>query len=299
MTHCRNLRSSAHRVQKQSEVRALSRKNTRSSTSKRQTRSTRSRHSEASIDLNLLEAELAIRIENRHRADNTSLEVEKYDTDSDADSDFTGNDHSDSDSDELNDMLFENVEGQPADGASRNASYDSRCDPGNEDYELDDFVVADESDQESEVDTEAENKDTAKVDIDLRKRKLIRKLTPRKRSSTPSTSSKLFCSGTEDGQFSQRRPSLVICPTDSSSSPAGIFISDDPEEIVEQIMDALALYSRRCNRKRPPTTLILSPSALMDPDVRGGLEDAIRLGLGHILTASDEGEVWLIGPYAS
>jgi hypothetical protein len=44
-----------------------------------------------------------------------------------------------------------------ADDLSRKVSLDSRYDPENEDYELDDFVVADD---ETEIDSDAESDET-------------------------------------------------------------------------------------------------------------------------------------------
>ncbi|KAF2652799.1 hypothetical protein K491DRAFT_695232 [Lophiostoma macrostomum CBS 122681] len=297
MAHCRNLRSTPRRAQKPYDPHDRPpKKNTRSTTLQRQTRSTRSRLSQASIDLDLLEAELTLRIARKDRANRGVVNMKASDTESDAESHSSNDKHSDSDADELENLSHASFASKPTEMVSRNASYDSRYDPGNENYELDEFVVADESSYGSEAVTDSEEEHTFEVGIDLRNRRLVRDASPRKRFSTPSTSSKLFCSETEDGQSSKRRPSLVIAPTESPKSPAAIFISDDPEEIVEQIMDALALYSRRCNRKHAPTTLILSPSTLQDSDVRAGLDDATKQGLGHMLAASEEGEVWLIGP---
>lgn len=67
-------------------------------------------------------------------------------------------------------------------------------------------------------------------------------------------------------------------------------------EIVEEIMDALAVFSRRCNRDRAPVRLRLAAAVLEDEEVREALENAVRLGLGRKLSLEDGSKRWTIGP---
>lgn len=68
------------------------------------------------------------------------------------------------------------------------------------------------------------------------------------------------------------------------------------EDIAEELTDAIALFSRRCNRKHTPLTLRLSAEALENEEIVEALQDAERLGLGEGLRLSDGTEVWTIGP---
>lgn len=74
------------------------------------------------------------------------------------------------------------------------------------------------------------------------------------------------------------------------------FISQASEEIVEEIIDAIALFSRRVYRDRPHLRLRLAAAVLEDREIRDALEYAIRTGLGRKISLIDGSKRLSIGP---
>jgi hypothetical protein len=70
----------------------------------------------------------------------------------------------------------------------------------------------------------------------------------------------------------------------------------DADDVVEGVMDTMTLLSRRCNRTLRPRKFVLVADILDDEAVRDVLDDALRLGLGRLVSSSDGTEVWVIGP---
>jgi hypothetical protein len=222
----------------------------------------------------------------------------------------------------------DNIQYAYADVLDRRESYDSRCEGGNEDYEYDDFVVDDdeEDDDEAEsVDSEVtlvkedgdgegsvdgeENENSEDEDSETERKLSIVSLSPapcsntedaeeRKESSCSihsgsSTSSGLFLS--EHPPLSQPTLALLAAQEPFLNLPIS---SAEPEDIAEEITDAITLFSRRCNRNRTPMRLRLSRETLEDEEVLDALELAGKLGLARGVDMGDvEGSVgWCVGP---
>jgi hypothetical protein len=172
----------------------------------------------------------------------------------------------DTESVEKVDLTHENIEYRAADEIRR-ASFDSRCGPGNEIYELDDFVVGDSDESEHE-----------------------------------SVSSEITAMRKVSGCSLRPRPSVISIARRSSmrSTKSGCSAVEqdvgDADDVVEVIMDTMALLSRRCNRTLRPRKFVLAADILEDEAVRDVLDDAVRLGLGRLVSSSDGTEVWVIGP---
>lgn len=172
----------------------------------------------------------------------------------------------DTESVEKVDLTHENIEYHAADEIRR-ISYDSRYEPSNEVYELDDFVVGDSDESEHE-----------------------------------SVSSEVTAMREVSGSSLRPRPGVISVARRSSmrSTKSGwSAVEEDVEgadDVVEEIMDAMALFSRRCNRTLRPRKFVLAAEILDDEAVRDVLGDAVRLGLGRLLSSSDGTEVWVIGP---
>ena len=79
-------------------------------------------------------------------------------------------------------------------------------------------------------------------------------------------------------------------------SPEGPLIAQASAEVVEEIVDALALFSRRVNRNREPVRLRLAAAVLEDVEIREALEGAILTGLGRKVSLADGSKRWVIGP---
>jgi hypothetical protein len=119
----------------------------------------------------------------------------------------------------------------------------------------------------------------------------------------------------EDEALGQRKVSICSGSADSS----GLFVSERkssvaisklrepfrnmpisgaaPEDIVEEIMDASTLFSRRCKRNRVLLRLRLSEEMLEDKEVLDALELAGKMGMAEGVEMRDEeGSVgWLLG----
>ena len=260
------------------------------------------------------------------------VSAEASDTDADSDDD---SEESESEIAELIDLTAENFEYEAAHDTSRHSSYDSRGEPGNEAYELDDFVVGDSEEEDEKSECESESDKEPEAAPITTKRRLIRKIGPKKwtvespqsaasrksqssssstrsskrssasrRSSSrksSSTSSKLFYTDSNDSLSSvTRRSSVIVTPSPTRENVSEMLISEDPVEIAEQINDAISLFSRRSNRARPPVVLLLSEAALNDYDLREALDTAVRLELGEMIPSGGfVGEMWSIGPRES
>jgi hypothetical protein len=185
----------------------------------------------------------------------------------------------------------------------RHLSYDSRLDSGNEEYELDGFVV--EDDEELEEKSRSGEEEVSLLESGV-KRSLTRRAEekPKERNvSIESLESGLFWSDrtpTVASTSTSRCSSIIIAPSPSPSSTSlrkvSIFNSDEPDEIVECINDGIALFSRRCNASRPAMMLTLSKEILGNYNVKCALQDAIRLGLSKRVDMEiEDKECWVIG----
>lgn len=198
---------------------------------------------------------------------------------------------SDSEIGELIHLSSENIVFHSSDDI-RNLSYDSRCESGNKNYELDDFVAIDDY----ESDENEDQRGNENVPIEKRRRLIRKGKEVRKMPADSDQSSKLFFSEPDNEIIViPRRTSAVITPSPTTEGVAEVLVSEAPEEIVEHIMDGVRIFSRRCNRDRPSIMLLLSTGVLEDLIVIEALQHAVRLGLGKMLP-SDGTEMWTIGP---
>jgi hypothetical protein len=205
-------------------------------------------------------------------------------------------------SEELCGLSGDNVEYTSAEQLDRRVSYDSRFESGNEDYEIDDFVVDDsEGDDVSEVGSEIT---VAQERVDEERRVsttsnagvLIVSATARTASRastlTNSTGSGLFVSDPNDNiKLSSPLPT-TLSPTLSSplqSLADGI----EPADVAEEIVDAVCRFSRRCNRNCTALRLSLTKDLLDNEEVKDALETAVKAGLGRVEEGAD-GKVSII-----
>ncbi|KAF2865655.1 hypothetical protein BDV95DRAFT_586257 [Massariosphaeria phaeospora] len=115
-----------------------------------------------------------------------------------------------------------------------------------------------------------------------------------------SNSSKLFFSDPDDNihpmlvspssSFAFFSPPLPELTAETNVKEA------DMEDVPEEIMDAIALFSRRCNRDKEPLRLRLAAEVLEDDEVADALKEALRLGLGQMVELADGSQRWTIGP---
>ncbi|KAF1844828.1 uncharacterized protein K460DRAFT_405107 [Cucurbitaria berberidis CBS 394.84] len=257
-----------------------------------------------------------------HKAEtNVSHLIEHSASDTEDDCSMEGSEEeTDDEFNESANMSTDNVAFVTADIVDRRESCDSRYEPGNESYQIDDFVVQDDYETEDESETETKeggvddefDQDYAPAPQQTIERKadfdgqsvededpVLRKTSV---TSTRSESSALFVSDPDDPP-----EPLEWCPTDPRSNLIaflfeyeiymGMNVIDAAlEDIVEEIMDAVGLFSRRCNRKRTPLRLRLSSKILDDGEVCDALQTAERLGLGRGMNLGDGTEGWVIGP---
>ncbi|KAF2786568.1 hypothetical protein K505DRAFT_343689 [Melanomma pulvis-pyrius CBS 109.77] len=207
-------------------------------------------------------------------------EVESDEEDTEEEYDGQNEESEHSESGEFVELSGDNIESRAAEDLRRN-SYDSRFEPGNEEYELDEFIVGDgdESDTES-IGSEITIYRESGSGPGLKPRTSIITITSN-RSSRKSM-----------------RSSISISQTQGTGNKkiAELFKSDNADEIVDEIMDALALFSRRCNRNREPLMLELLAATRENAAVRDALQDAVRCRLGKALPTADGTEIWVIGP---
>ncbi|KAF2688912.1 hypothetical protein K458DRAFT_401018 [Lentithecium fluviatile CBS 122367] len=231
---------------------------------------------------------------------------------SDSSTDSESSDEGDSDDEygELADLSADNLEWSTADevDVGRHLSYDSRCEPGNEDYEMDEFVIGDEEgvgvwsereDEDVEVDEEEdEYEDDLEVgDGNATDAHDTRRQEPeiRIKSRRSSNESKLFFSDPDDKSNPLALPSLSDLGFEVEAKNE-LLVAEANADIVEEIVGALTLFPRRCNRGRKPVRLRLAAGVLEDREVREALESALRLGLGRKISLRDGSKWWKIGP---
>lgn len=203
-------------------------------------------------------------------------------------------------------------------------SYDSRFELGNRGYEADDFVIDDDesiveesdmSDQDSDLDLEI-NMDRDPVRTSYRNvGRPVRvgslfsnsdRRTSTSNQSSRSRSTRYPSSGSSRLFFSDLSGTSKVSPYLPSWANLGFQTGDEASEapliaqasaeVVEEIVDALALFSRRINYHRSPIRLRLAAAVLDDKEIREALEDAIRTGLGRKLSFPDGSKQWTIGP---
>ena len=203
-------------------------------------------------------------------------------------------------------------------------SYDSRFSPGNRAYEADDFVVDDDDSIEEESDTGSDWDSDLDLDINMERdpvRATYRNVSRPVRLESLFSDSSRRTSGATQSSRSTRHPSATssklffsdpagstprirpyLSPWDNLGFQVGEEASEAPyiaqasAEVVEEIVDAMALFSRRINYSRSPIRLRLAAAVLQDKDIRDALEDTIRTGLGRKLSFPDGSKQWTIGP---
>jgi hypothetical protein len=201
-------------------------------------------------------------------------------------------------SDELVALSGDNIEYNSGDQLDRRDSYDSRLDSGNEDYELDDFVVADDEDDSisdigSEITVTSEDSVEGRLGhFSIAESSIVEhEITTKKLSlGSSSSGSGLFVSDPND------RAAYIAAL--SSLEPISQPVSADitPADIAEEIMDATCRFSRRCNRDGAPLRLVLSSQMLEDKEVVDALQNAIKQGLGMIEDVGNDSVLIVVGP---
>jgi hypothetical protein len=217
--------------------------------------------------------------------------------------------------------------------STRNYSTDSRFEPGNEEYELDEFVVGDDEvvheewssdDSSSSEDGEDEGKgDEAGYDADRDEVLVYDELLGHERRPSGSTietrrSSSSVSVGTDTTRRTSGESKLFYSDPEDTSDPLAIPLNSavdshsiaeleeeeseleplfmDTADVVEEITDAMALFSRRCNRNSKPLRLRIAPGMLEDEEVREVLEEAMTAGFGRKVSLEDGSKRWTIGP---
>ncbi|CAO2648331.1 Nn.00g075980.m01.CDS01 [Neocucurbitaria sp. VM-36] len=279
------------------------------------------------VDLDALEADLSQTSSKSKVRTNVSQLIE----DSASETEFsTGPEGSEEDIDdeynELANLSGDNVAFTTADIVDRRESYDSRYESGNEEYELDDFVVGDDTDtgDGSSTDMEAEgssddghslDEDDVPVPRRVIKRRIsireqykvevgekVRKASAISTRSLSSVSSGLFVTDEDDPPeslpgYPSTPPSDLTPLTPEFEHYMELPIATAAlEEIMEEIMDAISLFSRRCNRKRTPLRLRLGGDALEDEEIIEALQNAMSLQMAQSSKLEDGTEVWVIRP---
>ncbi|KAH7073624.1 hypothetical protein BKA63DRAFT_566814 [Paraphoma chrysanthemicola] len=194
----------------------------------------------------------------------------------------------------------DHIEYSSGDQFDRRESYDSRLESGNEEYELDDFVVDDDED-DGIPDVSSEITVTSETFIEERRLFLA----------------SLVESSQWDVEVRVRKVSLT-----SSSSVSGLFVSDlkdqpecvnafhlsesilqpdmgdiSPSDVAEEITDAICRFFRRCNRNSAPLHLVLASEMLEDREVVDSLQSAIKQELGRVEAARNNNNVLVVvGP---
>jgi hypothetical protein len=227
---------------------------------------------------------------------------EEADTEDDEDEENT-------ESDELLNLTADGIEYNAADPLDRRDSHDSRLDSGNEEYEVDDFVVNDDSDDSaSEIGSEITlyGSDDDVSDIDGRF------------TATPSLVDEQYVLSTVDPGSNTRKDSAAS----TRSSDSGLFVRDpddlpqslspclvdlslptsqvlgnnaEPSDIAEEISDAVCRFSRRCNRHCAPLRLELSSECFTNAEVNDAIERAIKQGLGSCTNVGDGRVLCIVG----
>lgn len=199
-----------------------------------------------------------------------------------------------------------------ADDLGRRDSYDSRIESGNEDYEIDDFVVDDDSsDEVSEAGSEIT---------------ITQGIVDGRRGA--SSSSSYFSSSTSSSSASESDEQAVVATKqsrkDSTTSrglaSSGLFVTDDDEgygaslgpddevvfklvdgdvdsaDVAEEIADAVLCFSRRCNRHCEPLRLDLTSEMFGEDEVADAMYLAVKQGVGMYEKVGSSRVLCTVGP---
>ncbi|KAF1951998.1 hypothetical protein CC80DRAFT_573034 [Byssothecium circinans] len=254
-----------------------------------------------SIDLDTIDAKLASSLKSNPKIKRTTIVIDYVSDSSSSSSDFS-TDNEESEDDEFGenaDLSADNFEWRASDeiNTNRHHSLDSRYGPENEDYEMDDFVVGDDEEIEEWSGSDEEDEEV---------RRSIRRVSALSTISalsslaedTSSRSSKLFYSDLEHraSQLDELSWMDFVVAHDSSPRDDEPLVTEASADIVEEILDAMAIFSRRCNRKKKPVKLRLASAVMRDEEVKEALERAAKLGLGRKISLHDGSKRWTIGP---
>lgn len=223
---------------------------------------------------------------------------------------------------------IDNMYYRTADVLDRRDSLDSRYESGNEEYELDGFVVADEylsdgegsvagsdvtllDDEEEEgeemdgvVDGDGEEEDGSELtesSVEMIGTKGFGESRKMSTTSMNSSGSGLFVSDQED-------PPVVLLELVLQDDMVDIFdatgkqfmalplCEEAAEDVAEDIHDAICFFSRRCNRSKLPLMFRLDRKTLEDEEVSAAIEQACRLKLGQTMDLGDGTQGVRVGP---
>jgi len=223
---------------------------------------------------------------------------------SDSETSSSFSEDSGEDYNEFTDISSENFQWNSVNGykSKRNISYDSRFESGNEDYDIDGFVVNDDEIEDSIAGLNESSDDDLHIDGYESSYGIICSGKEGRKSSnlssTASTSSKLFFSDTR----SPTNPPSVswsefgfYIPNSNDDAPETL-IEEASAEVVEEIVDALAMFSRRCNRNKAPVKFELAAAVSEDEEIKDVLGRAVKLGLARRVSLRDGSIRWIIGP---
>ena len=252
----------------------------------------RSKTIRETADLDVLENKIAHYAKPPRPRKRTPRFIADSASDSDHDTDMDGDDADDEHDEfgELSDLTGDNVQYNASDQLDRRESYDSRLDSGNEDYELDDFVVGDES---SDAISEMGSEITVTQEIVDEQRRCLSEVSgdvdmdrvtaSSRKASATSSDSGLFVSDPHDPP-SALPPYLAPLPPPFLQPLSGDVESAD---VAEEIMDALCRFSRRCNRDCAPLRLVLTSEVFEDEEVGDVVKCAIKQGMGKCEEVGD------------
>ncbi|USP80532.1 uncharacterized protein yc1106_07806 [Curvularia clavata] len=106
------------------------------------------------------------------------------------------------------------------------------------------------------------------------------------------------CQSDRKGSFSSTSSEDTLFIPEIKAKKRKRVDEQEPEEVAEQISDAIVLFSRRCNRDLEPVVLRATKRIRRDTEVAVVWDRALRLGLGVGTEMSDGSVVWRIGPKA-
>ncbi|KAF2024709.1 hypothetical protein EK21DRAFT_117478 [Setomelanomma holmii] len=200
-------------------------------------------------------------------------------------------------SEELDVLSADNIEYHSADQLDRRESLDSRLESGNEDYELDDFVVADDEDDSiselgSEITMMTGNMSRRTSIVSATDSSIVEGNTAVRKISVGSSSSGsgLFVSNHNDRAFSV--DALISFEHLPPSVACDVSLSD----LAEEIIDVTCRFSRRCNRNCSPLQLLLTSGMLEDEEVVDAIRGAFKQGLGRIEEVEHGHVLVVVGP---
>ncbi|KAH7412186.1 hypothetical protein DE146DRAFT_732508 [Phaeosphaeria sp. MPI-PUGE-AT-0046c] len=206
------------------------------------------------------------------------------------DSDFDTDCPSSPDGEEFANLSGDNIEYMAGEDLACRDSYDSRIESGNEEYEINDFVVDD--DDESDGKSEAGSEITITQNIVGNGRSMsfssageseterdghsVEKSGQSRKDSTTSSgseSSGLFVTDDDEGYG-------ISVGTDSEAFFKLVGDEVDPADVAEEIVDAVSRFTRRCNRHCEPLRLNLTSAMFGDDEVAGAIHMAVEQGMG-------------------